>query len=135
VARGNVLGTLSDWAAWQPPGVSQPAQMTPAGSVTKRRAPGSDLQVTASRKVAASLATTTAPPPRTDVAKSRKWRPPIRAGHEKARPPFVWSPWAATSRARLTLEGRSAASVDGVSVGSAASSEGVPSGATRVIAR
>jgi len=46
---------------------TQPAQTTPAGSVTNSRAAGSGVQATAPRKMRASLATTMARPPRTGV--------------------------------------------------------------------
>ena len=60
---GGPLGS----AARQPAAVSHPAQTTPAGSVTNRRAAGSGVQATAPRKMAASLTTTMARPPLTGL--------------------------------------------------------------------
>ena len=72
IAAGAIVASSSacgapDGLARQPPRVSQSAQTTPAGSVTKSRAAGSGVQATAPRKIRASLATTMARPPRTGV--------------------------------------------------------------------
>src|SRR6476469_4589974 len=72
--------TASESVALHPPGVAQLVQTTPAGSVTNRRATLCDGHAPAARNIAASLATTSAPPPFTGVPYSRNDRGPNRAG-------------------------------------------------------
>src|SRR4029079_5561640 len=109
------LLTVSVSAALQPPGVEQPAHTTPPGSVTKRRDTPRDGHDPAARNIAASLATTTAPPPLTGVPYSKNDRVPNRAGS-----PMAFTRRDETSRARCCIGALSASTVGSFSVGSTA---------------
>jgi hypothetical protein len=97
-ARWKYVVTVAESAAWQPFCVSQPAHTTPAGSVAKIGATGSDGHDPAARNIAASLATTTAPPSLTGVPYRRNDRARWRAGS-----PIAFARRAETSRASCCL--------------------------------